>query len=353
MWAKFNNEEALKQHLRHYSDKNSFREKYDISTILVTRFKDVYQINLPWSSVSIQITSCNDLDRFCKQIDIGCTEIMFTSRGKDYEGDDMIYISKTAKFELENLVITVDHTRYSEGYIQRLFRYFGKGFDLILPLLDMEKIPKRNVYHGGREVLDLPYFYVDYGKIDKNKIIGSLRHRKFATENEDSWGSGKRKTQISEIIHDNICKIARNDYTSLTYWGEGENFRNAFMLNISITERQLRNTYAAVSKEVIHNNHINLEKIEKYFPVIPMKQLTEELISNFFTDNKSMENDFSAHAKKYIDRITEQQLFVSRANIKNMETEKSISEEVKREKQSFLRVDPKLWYGDYYFNPRI
>jgi hypothetical protein len=54
--------------------------------------------------------------------------------------------------------------------MKRAIQYFDKGFDLILPVLDMKKLPRRNLDFGLPEVLDLPKLTVAYESVEGNKI---------------------------------------------------------------------------------------------------------------------------------------------------------------------------------------
>lgn len=49
--------------------------------------------------------------------------------------------------------------------MRRLVDYFDKGFDLILPDLDMAALPTRNLEFDTQEVLDLPNMLVYYNRL--------------------------------------------------------------------------------------------------------------------------------------------------------------------------------------------
>jgi hypothetical protein len=52
-----------------------------------------------------------------------------------------------------------------------LKKYFDKGFDIVLPQLDMSKIPDRNFRFGVQEVLDLPQMTVILDNIQEKRIL--------------------------------------------------------------------------------------------------------------------------------------------------------------------------------------
>ena len=331
----------------HYSC--PFVSKYPLNDLLVTRYKDVYEVKLPWCDVKFQISYCRSLDELSKNIDIGCTQVIMK--------DNTIYMGKKAKFELENLAITVDHRRQYNQYFERIIKYFEKGFDLILPYLDIDKVPSRNLAYKFIEILDLTFILVSCSKISKNKIIGLPylrdidKKQKPANTMVSDWGSGKRKSDVSKIIHENLCKIARNDTGCLTYWGEGENYTNAFLPNVTVTERQLTNTYASVSKRIFKNNAIDMEILEEYYPIQKLSSLMQEMIVEYLSkpDTTFGDAEFKNHVNEYIESLTELQIEAIRSKISAIDKSKelTLSESpafiFEKEDDEYL----KSWYGIY------
>merc|ERR1719399_2317242 len=75
-----------------------------------------------------------------------------------------------AKWALESLAFEIDACDKTERYPHRVKRYFEKGFDLILPDLDVSKLHRRNLDFGLTEALDMPYIRALYTGIRGNKI---------------------------------------------------------------------------------------------------------------------------------------------------------------------------------------
>tara|TARA_Y100000746_G_scaffold220138_1_gene218361 strand:+ start:1410 stop:2768 length:1359 start_codon:yes stop_codon:yes gene_type:complete len=341
-----NNLEKDKFERHHYS--SHFSPKYVFRDLLVTRYKGVYEIKLPWCAVKFQISYCWSLDALKNKIDIGCTQILLKN--------EEVYIGERAKFEIENLAITIDHKRQYNQYIERVVKYFDKGFDLILPHLDIDKVPSRNLEYNACEILDLPFILVTCYKISKNKIMGNLSLRAYNTqkrtiESKHDWGSGTRKNDVSAIIHDNLCKIARKDMTCLTYWGQGENYKNAFNPSITLTERQLTNTYAVVCSKILTNNTIDVARLEKYYPVRDLSCIMEEMLIQYLRKpGTGVANDdkFADHVKKYMESLTELQMEVTRKFIS--EAKENCQLELEAPEFSFDKDDSEylnLWYGIY------
>lgn len=327
--------------------------EYTIDNLLVTRYKDVYEIRFqPFLPVPIQISIVDSLDTLLSDIDIGCTAICYF--GKE------ILMQERAKTELENLAITVDTQRQSTNYFDRLVRYHQKGFDIILSDLDISLLPKRNLqFEGGVEIIQLPFLLFFCNKLIGNKIFISDLRISNLSENVNTlysdascmydWASGQRTSEISTIIHDNLCKIANDDTDNLTYFGEGENFRVAFKPDILLTERQVINTYDTLSKKIYNDGSINLSLLDKYFPHKNMEDILKEVFVCFAGKKKGHlfdDDSFNKKMKEYIPKLVDQQVIITKHKLAALSGKGSLLITKKARPVESLD-DKKRWYGEF------
>lgn len=111
-----------------------------------------------------------------------------------------VYFTSLGKFSYENLANIVDPTRRSTTYEKRLMKYFNRGFQIILPYLDLTKLRTDNLKYNIEEVASLPYFTFSYKNIKGNKItIGRLL----------KWG--QKSVDFSQNVDDNQSDYQDND----------------------------------------------------------------------------------------------------------------------------------------------
>ena len=77
---------------------------------------------------------------------------------------------KEGKFSFENQTFYINETCSNPICIKRVIKYFEKGFDVILPNLNIDDIPRRNLNYKMLEMLELPFMLIEYKEISGNKI---------------------------------------------------------------------------------------------------------------------------------------------------------------------------------------
>ena len=79
-------------------------------------------------------------------------------------------MSSLAKFCVENSCFIVEPC-ISTAYPERILKYFDKGLDVILPDLDINKVPVKYFKYSLKEVLELPYCNVVLDGKQANKLF--------------------------------------------------------------------------------------------------------------------------------------------------------------------------------------
>merc|ERR1712127_1015372 len=147
-------------------------------------------------------------------------------------------MAESCKNAMESLAFVVNTNNVAKNYLDRVGKYFGKGFDLIFADLDMEKLPTRMLEFGMYEMIDMPYLQIQFNKIEGNKIMGytTPTPSKACIELED--GDNKlgyaNGPNVGSLIHNNIQNLARKEFEKFTFIGEGELYNQAFDKNVTI-----------------------------------------------------------------------------------------------------------------------
>merc|ERR1739848_498698 len=210
---------------------------YDLKSsdkLLVTRYRNCYSVNLPCSNATIQIIHCKNLDQLLDNIDIDCTRICYI--------DGEIVMAESCKKAIESLAFRLNTTNVAKNYLERVIKYFSKGFDIILEDLDISKLSTRMLEFGLSDIMDLPYFHFSFNALEGNKIMGyGPNLSKKAQELPDNEGNNKLNyaggAAVGGLIHANIQNLARKEYGKFTYIGEGEMYNQVFNEDVLITER--------------------------------------------------------------------------------------------------------------------
>lgn len=324
------NKELLKLEEDTKKTKPSFRlqsdQLYDLQNgFSVKRVLNVWTIQIPKISVPIQVveTSYDSLSKLFQQVDIDCTAVAF------YEGS--VQFSELGKFCFENLCFIVDGSNRSCRYPDRIIKYFNRGFDVIMPSLDVSQVPTRLFKFDQREVIDMPFLNIVVSGINKNKVFVANMDK--VDTHDDDYGSdtldnyqqanSAKTINAGENIHHNILCLIRDDKTSMIVDGYGSQYKNAYRSLPLITDRMIINSYETVKPTLFANGSINFVKLEKYFTFISIEEILKRLLHSYvatqtLTDVESSESvkkhrvifgkSFNVHVEKVIDELVDSQV---------------------------------------------
>eukprot|EP00956_Cyclotella_meneghiniana_P000249 scaffold312_cov52-Cyclotella_meneghiniana.AAC.3 len=175
--------------------------------------------------------------------------------------------------------------RTISGQLARFIKYHQeKGFDIILPQLEMTKVPRRNLEYNVPEVLPLPCLTVIYDKVDNNSIMATgLRLSKaFAGNISESGLIGSYDSSpaphIGDAIHHNIRCLVNDVHDSFKYVSKGERWNHVFDFTPSLTPRMVKKSYETVSND-LQSGNIPIARLTGYFSVTPPNEVVDSLIS--------------------------------------------------------------------------
>lgn len=153
--------------------------------------------------------------------------------------------------------------------IVRFIKYFQeKGFDLILPRLEMDLVPRRNLEFGIAEVLDMPSFIVIYERVEGNKIMATeLRLPKslqWAKMNDVGAYDADPTMDVGNAIHHNIQCLVNKAHDQFRYVAKGEVFAHVFDFVPSVTPRMVDKSYESVTDNLLSGS-VEIDKLLGYF----------------------------------------------------------------------------------------
>ena len=150
---------------------------------------------------SIQIVLCNygSLEEVVRQVDLSVC-------GASFDGSS-VWVTEGGKWSLENMAIRVETEEFFPSSA-RLKKYFDKGFDIVLPGLDVAKLPTNYHRLGLADAFESPSLTFSYSGITKNKILLNAFHCE-NDENELGYeeDNGRNAADNKTVLYANIEKL--------------------------------------------------------------------------------------------------------------------------------------------------
>jgi hypothetical protein len=284
------------QILNHQRQQDGKRQEelFDLNAVRVSRSKSTITVIVPrrqkMQPTILQLTfspftTIEDLFRHSRP---HCSRIAI-HQGK-------VVLDQAARYCLESLCVVLDtksllycrdgdegpdHSRALVTEVQRTIKYFdSKGFDIILPDLDMAKVPRRNLKFGVHEVLDLPCMTAVYGDVEGNKIM--VRHLRTSDSNSESvlehqGYSGGPDINPGESIHHNIRCLVADVYDQFQFATEGEQVAPIFDFCPTLTPRMIDKSFETV-KDGIDGDSLEINKVIKYFSATHPAEVFRKLL---------------------------------------------------------------------------
>lgn len=190
--------------------------------------------------------------------------------------DNVVVLDAAAKYTLESLCVVLDTDGFKKFYcpeattdksvkhISRAIKHFKKGFDIILPKLDMEKLPVRNLEFDQNEVLDLPQMTFIFDSHEDNKIMaGDVKLAKTSHRIQSGWNGYDAETTFdaAKFIHHNIRCLVGGVYDDFYFWAEGEVLDPIFDYAPLLTERMIDKAYETLKKNALSSGSVNVNKV--------------------------------------------------------------------------------------------
>ncbi len=294
------------------SGRDIIHAKCDLQEIVVSRCRSTVTVQIPshggMTDIIFQLTfaPCRTVEDMLVACQPQCTRLAIK--------DGAVVLDGLARYCIESACIVLDVSSFTNYYrddnetendeddeemrkfssgrtltiqTHRFIKYFDeKGFDIILPELDMEKVPKRNLKYGVDEVLALPSMIVAFSNVNNNFIMASwvslAEHLKSKVEANGGaigvYGSSTVEN-VGESIHHNIRCLVHDIYDSFKYVAKGERYEHVFDFVPTLTPRMVTKSYETVAEDLDGEN-IPMKRIIGYFSVTPSDKVIEKLLSD-------------------------------------------------------------------------
>jgi hypothetical protein len=363
---------------------------YGIDSFKVQRHHDVFTVFVSCPATANGLYASRSVAKiqiYCKAFkstthclqmtDIGATAVAY------YDG--VVVFSEIGKFSIENMAIIVDLERQHSSFVGRLIKYFDRGFDIIMPHLNIAKVRVGNFRFGLSEVLDLPHLHAHITGIKDNKLLtteikapqdqppsqpvqGNTKPTKiqcldyFADYNRANFGSkSMASTSLSDWnvgakIHHNILQLINGSFGSFVFYGEGALYRDAFAATPLLTERMILNSYETVRRDVYADQSVDFAKMQ-FFTCHSAAQIAEMLFTNYFqraaaAGNGAQRNNvfgkpMQVHIAAVLDQLVEQQVAHTKHLVLNLA---ALMSAYQAPVKSHASLSLESWYGPYFQN---
>ncbi|KAL0226025.1 hypothetical protein P9112_013349 [Eukaryota sp. TZLM1-RC] len=265
-------------HLEQYRTKNSITIRVDALIIQV--------ILRLYSSIS----------ELLHGFDLGSSSVAF-------DGSN-VWLTSLGLLSVGRRINVVDTARRSTTFEARLKKYFQRGFAIVLPNLDMAKIPTRNHKWGVPEVVDLPYLTFSTNSIDGNAIrVGCFHRNQFSDVMEEEDGDCDYSiTHLNNFraAHLNVSNLVRGKDNF--YWISEGYDDSVITKGPHITIGMINNIFRNLRGNIYNQGKLNTKSI---FELINIKTLPE------ICDVLFKEGNCQSQRRQYLMDIIDQQLAVT------------------------------------------
>jgi len=250
-----------------------------------------------------------------------------------YDGKNL-YFTEHAKESYEYFINKVDPSRRSTTYERRLLKYQNRGFLIVLPDLDMEKLNIDYLKYKRNEIAELPYLVFSYNQIKDNKI--------FLTEIV-KYGDKKYKSDYQQvglnqhqIFYLNLREIVKES-DDLYYYNES--FGTGILEELpAINSKQIIDFYDALGEKLIKCGNLELKLLKNYFTLQNAKNITEAILIG----STKIPSIIEKQKKETLEKFSKLKLDKGLKWI-----EKDPASQISGSFNPIIS-SPKEWYGSYY-----
>ena len=224
--------------------------------------------------------------------------------GASFDGST-VWVSEAGKWSLENMAIRVETEDHFPS-AARLQKYFEKGFDIVLPGLDVAKLPTDYHRLGLPDAFETPCLTVSYSGIAKNKILVSDFHfdvgnmpegiaakTELMYDDENGRMTFANAADNKTVLYANMEKLAivsadsnltptTNDHPFATrdfhVFAEADFVTDCLAAWPNLTSRQVENTLEGVRHDILKGSSFNIAKFEQFVKAVDLKDFFKAVV---------------------------------------------------------------------------
>lgn len=174
-----------------------------------------------------------------------------------------LYFTSLGKFAHEYSCNIIDTTRRSTTYERRLKKYFERGFDIIIPALDMKQLSKKKLKYGISEVVDLPYFAFAYDSLQGNKLHVDRFLFHLGEHGEEISDYQMDDLDEHKIFYINLKNLSRNkeDFYFAT---EGNSYIDILKAQPVMSRRRVIDHYDTMKEKIERGHSPEIRQLRAY-----------------------------------------------------------------------------------------
>lgn len=187
---------------------------------------------------------------------------------------DQVYLTSLGKFCYEHSCNIIDTTRRSTTYEYRLEKYFNRGFNIVLPSLNLSQLRKEYFQFHLNEACILPYFVFSYSDIIGNKIVVNEFYNKYSETSDYKLEDINEYNSFQMNLYNIVNDVDYFYYTS-TLIDEIEILSKPPRLS----KGSIVSFYEILRKELNHSK-IDVGKLKRYLPCESASVIAKNMIEN-------------------------------------------------------------------------
>ena len=281
------------------------------------------------------------IDEILHGFDIGSSAVGFDG--------ERLYFTSLSQFAYSYGCNIVDTSHRSTTYEYRLTKYYGRGFEIIVPHMNVSRMRNINSKYNLDDVCEMPHFAFSYSNICGNKIIV---HR-FLSTPQESAPSDYQTGNVSEasMIYVNLRRIVQllrveppvQAQTDFYFYSNKKG--NISTMVPFLSRRKVINFYDALAKRAHTHEGLNIRLLRTY--VANASAVLREILEKGDTDQQFADLLFT--------RIQEEKsrvlALVDQILARNYPLQWVTKNPGTQITASFNPIieDEKLWYGPEYF----
>lgn len=230
----------------------------------------------------------NSISEILHGFDIGSSAIGYNTTNT--------YVTSLGKFAYEYNCNIIDTTRRSTSYEHRLTKYFNRGFDIIMPQFDINKVSSE-LYDNYEltATCQMPYLVFTYSKVFGNQIIISKFYKKkYANTYDYDYADGDEFA----LFYRNIGKLIDEKTNEIFY--VSDSYRKILYEPECFSPARIKYFYDVLHKKILSNTFPHAS-VEKYMNVTTPLELFK-----IKDDHKAVSKIFTAQCNElalYINNI--------------------------------------------------
>nr|QQV29318.1 hypothetical protein K-LCC10_0063 [Kaumoebavirus] len=206
-----------------------------------------------------------------------------------------IYFTTLSKFSYETSTNIVDTTRRSTTYESRLAKYFEKGFDIILPSLDVTKMRRDYLKYGLAEMCMMPSLKISYSTIQGN-IIENVHFHLPYYQTSDYQEDIDNKWQV---FNHNLARFLTGS-ADFYYIAFGSDIVSVLDDACALSANQIILFFNKLKGKIFDGDRLSFQNVKRYLGLTP-----EEVAAKITVNRKNLDKLIDAKKEEALAKFKE------------------------------------------------